>query len=109
MSRSQQQRTRRQTERAVAGRSQQEKAPGRVRGPKYTATEIDYLLDLVESKLPTGGDEWAAIALIFNREIRSSNREGDDLKNKLKSLKNKKKPSGDPDLVLKGALTWFWP
>ena len=36
------------------------------------------------------------IALLFNRSFRGSEREGDDLKNKYKKLKNVKKPTGDP-------------
>ena len=30
----------------------------RPRGAKYTKTEIDKLLDLVEERLPTGGEDW---------------------------------------------------
>ena len=33
----------------------------RTRGSKYSAVEIQRLLDLVEEKLPTGGDEWAGM------------------------------------------------
>ena len=30
----------------------------RPRGAKYTKTEIDKLLDLIEERLPTGGEDW---------------------------------------------------
>ena len=41
---------------------QQDRRP---RGAKYTSAEIDKLLDLVEERLPTGGEDWDGSQLIF--------------------------------------------
>ena len=54
-----------------------------------------------EQRLPFGNDEWEELALDFNRTMRIFNplaqgRDGNSLKAKFKSLKNVRKPTGDP-------------
>ncbi|OWZ14745.1 hypothetical protein PHMEG_00011726, partial [Phytophthora megakarya] len=57
------------------------------------------MLGLVESKLPFGSEQWASIASSYNAQLPSGwpERDGDSLKRKFMSLKNKRKPTGDPD------------
>ena len=69
----------------------------------YSALEISVMLDLVEALLPMGQDDWMELALQHNRHMLSFNPTGnsarthESLKQKFKTLKNSKKPTGDPD------------
>jgi hypothetical protein len=61
----------------------------------FQAVEVDLLLTLVESLLPKGGDDWERLTMEFNRKVGLRSREMESLRTKFKSLKNKKKPTGD--------------
>jgi hypothetical protein len=62
-------------------------------------SNIDKMLELIEESHPCGIDEWDLIAASFNSHFgNGENRSGEDLRNKLKALKNVRKPSGDPDI-----------
>ncbi len=68
------------------------------RGVNYSTAHVFKLLELAGNSLPLGIDEWDLIATTFNLYFgAASSRSGDDLKNKFKSLKNSKKPTGDPE------------
>ena len=56
------------------------------------------LLKDIEENLPCGGNEWEAVAMRFNRSLPNgvASRDADSLKAKFKSLRNVKKPTGDP-------------
>ena len=69
------------------------KASSGVRGKNYSSAAVRSLLDIVEERLPVGGDEWSQVANAYN-ECTNEAREGEDLKNKFKALRNVKKPTG---------------
>lgn len=55
------------------------------------------MLDLNESSLPAGGDDWNGIATTYNSFFgNGGRRSSDELRNKFKSLRNVKKPTDDP-------------
>ena len=70
------------------------KAPAK-RGRSYTTANTTYLLDLIESTEPCGAEEWNSVASRYNAYFNGEIRSGEDLKNKFKSLKNVKKPTGE--------------
>lgn len=64
---------------------------------------VSVMLDLAREMLPLGGNEWDTLSLAYNRKIgnimpRGVPRNGDALRRKFKSLKNVKKPTGDPNI-----------
>ena len=72
----------------------------------YRDWEVEILLNIMEIKQPLGADHWDQVATMFNasaltRSIQLScnyvPRDLESLKNKFKSLKNHRKPTGDPD------------
>ena len=75
----------------------------------YRDWEVEILLNIVNNVnniLPLGADDWDQVATMFNasaltRSIQLGNnyvpRDPESLKNKFKSLKNHKKPTGDPN------------
>lgn len=68
------------------------------RGCNFSAVELDTLLTLVEKSLPMGADQWEYLTLEFNKSVSSDRaRDMESLRKKFKNLKNKKKPTGDPD------------
>ena len=69
------------------------KASSGVRGKYYSQSAIRTLLEIVEERLPVGADEWNQVAMIYNERTKES-REGEDLKNKYKALRNIKKSTG---------------
>lgn len=68
------------------------KASSGVRGKNYSQAAVRSLLDIVDERLPVGGDEWAQIAEIYNARTNET-REGEDLRNKFKALRSVKKPT----------------
>ena len=69
------------------------------RGKNYSQSNIEKMLDLIEESHPCGIDEWDIIATTFNSHFgNGENRSGDDLRNKVKALKNVRKPTGDPSI-----------
>ena len=74
------------------------KAPAK-RGRSYSTANTTYLLDLIESSEPCGADEWNSVAFRYNAQFNGESRSGDDLKNKFKSLKNVKKPTGSTSFL----------
>jgi hypothetical protein len=68
------------------------------RGMTFQTCELNTLLTLLEEKLPIGGDQWDTVMLEYNRNVpKERARDVDSLRTKFKGLKNKKKPTGDPD------------
>ncbi|KAG1711530.1 hypothetical protein DVH05_008782 [Phytophthora capsici] len=57
------------------------------------------MLVLVEARLPFGAEQWQSIASAYNSHLPVGwpQRDGDSLKRKFLGLKNKRKPTGDPD------------
>ena len=67
------------------------------RGKYYTSPNIHLLFDLAENQLPIGLDEWNHLALNYNNAFPNDPpKTGEDLRTKFKTLKNSKKPTGDP-------------
>ena len=67
------------------------------RGTTFTTHELDILLKLVEERLPMGGEQWEALTNEYNRGFPADRqRDMDSLRLKFKTLKNKRKPTGDP-------------
>ena len=71
------------------------------KGKHWKSDEIDLLLSLVEERLPLGGNEWDTLSLQYN--VRRAmdlqwapERDPDSCRTKFKTLKNVKKPTGDP-------------
>ena len=62
----------------------------------YSEIEVDVLLDLVESILPMGHEQWDKVAVGFREKFTQTNRDTESLRCKFKALKNSKKPTGDP-------------
>ncbi|KAG3050379.1 hypothetical protein PC121_g18420 [Phytophthora cactorum] len=71
----------------------------KTKGKYFRATEIDRMLCLVEDRLPFGSEQWFGLASAYNIQLPSGwpARDGDSLKRKFMALKNKRKPTGDPD------------
>jgi flagellar biosynthesis GTPase FlhF len=71
------------------------KAKGR--GMTFQNVEVDLLLTLLEDAKPTGQEQWERLTNEFNRRVGTRPREMESLRTKFKSLRNKPKPTGDPD------------
>ncbi|KAG3079069.1 hypothetical protein PI125_g20811 [Phytophthora idaei] len=71
----------------------------KTKGKNFRASEIDRMLCLVEDRLPFGSEQWVGLASAYNDQLPSGwpARDGDSLKRKFMALKNKRKPTGDPD------------
>ena len=68
------------------------------RGPSWTEDDLQLMLDIVRDILPQGGNGWAKVAAVFNKnEAASVARDAEGIKRKFISLKNHKKPTVDPD------------
>ncbi|KAG3164196.1 hypothetical protein PC128_g20200 [Phytophthora cactorum] len=65
----------------------------KTKGKNFRATEID------QDRLPFGSEQWFGLASAYNIQLPSGwpARDGDSLKRKFMALKNKRKPTGDPD------------
>lgn len=71
------------------------KAPAK-RGRSYSTANTTYLLDLIEEIEPCGAEEWNSVASRYNAHFGGESRSCDDLKNRFKTLKGVKQPTGDP-------------
>ena len=68
------------------------------RGPSWTDDDVNLMLDAVALVLPQGGHVWAKVTSQFNQEEATTCvRDADSIKRKFISLKNHKKPTGDPE------------
>jgi hypothetical protein len=67
-------------------------------GSHYSSEEVSLMLDIVARILPSGEYMWDRAAVEYNakRPKGSAYRDVESLRNKFKSLKNSKKPTGDP-------------
>lgn len=57
------------------------------------------MLGIVEDRLPFGSEQWVSVASMYNAQLPSGwpDRDSESLKRKCMNLKNKRKPTGDPD------------
>ncbi|KAG6948399.1 hypothetical protein JG687_00015498 [Phytophthora cactorum] len=73
----------------------------KTKGKNFRATEIDRkcIVIYLEDRLPFGSEQWFGLASAYNIQLPSGwpARDGDSLKRKFMALKNKRKPTGDPD------------
>jgi hypothetical protein len=68
------------------------------KGKNFTSSELDAMLTVVEELLPLGGDHWEHVALEYNKKVSADRvRNAESLRKKFKTLRNVKKPTGDPD------------
>lgn len=78
------------------------KMPRTKKAQTYSVAEVNTLLELVETMLPIGQNEWESVVVLFNRSMynlvgtNAVPRDYESLRNKFKSLRNNKKPTGDP-------------
>jgi hypothetical protein len=70
-------------------------------GKNYSIDKQKKMLDVIESMLPIGSEEWNKVAFEYNRIRKrgSSERDPDSLKRKFKSLYSFRKPTGDPTIL----------
>ncbi len=66
------------------------------RGQAYTESEIDSLLETIESVLPRCANEWETVRTTHASYYPDLGRTTESLKRKFASLYNAKKPTGDP-------------
>lgn len=69
------------------------------RGRGWSAPELELMLTVVDTYLPLGANEWENVQLHYTRLMPSefAVRPTDSIKRKYMELKNRKKPTGDPD------------
>lgn len=68
------------------------------RWANFSSGELDIMLNLVDEQLPMGGDQWEYLTLEFNKKVATDRfRDMESLRKKFKNLKNKRKPTRDPD------------
>ena len=67
------------------------------RGGTYRREEIDRILSSAEQKHSMGLGQWEAVAIEYNIYFPQNPRDAESLQTKYKSLKNAKKPTGDPE------------
>jgi hypothetical protein len=67
-------------------------------GSHYSSEEVSMMLDIVARILPSGEYMWERVSVEYNakRPRGSAYRDVESLRNKFKTLKNCKKPTGDP-------------
>jgi hypothetical protein len=71
---------------------------GRGKGKNFTSSELDTMLIVVEKLLPMGGDHWDQVTMEYNKKVSADRiRNAESLRKKFKTLRNVKKPTGDPD------------
>jgi hypothetical protein len=77
-----------------------EKICHEIKAVKTTLLTSKKMLDVIESMLPIGSEEWNKVAFEYNRIRKrgSSERDPDSLKRKFKSLYSIRKPTGDPTI-----------
>jgi hypothetical protein len=67
-------------------------------GPSWSDDDLHRMLDVISHVLSQDGNGWAKVASLFNlHESTIVARDADSIKRKFISLKNHKKPKGDPD------------
>lgn len=74
------------------------KKKSRIGYPKYTETDTDKLIDIVEEIEPIGNNEWCRVASMFIEYASENHRplhDAESVKGKLDRLENRKKPKGD--------------
>lgn len=77
------------------------------RESNYTYEQVDFLLSIVEERLPCGYEEWDLVAIEYRQKYQDTERDGEALKFEYKTMKSKPKPSGKtnvPCQVLKRPL-----
>ncbi|ETV83050.1 hypothetical protein H257_04793 [Aphanomyces astaci] len=74
---------------------------GKGRGKGWSNPEVMSMLDCIESHLRLGTNQWDAVQADYNSRIEQNNgwvvRDTESMRRKFKSLRNSKKPTGDPD------------
>ncbi len=65
------------------------------RGKAFSAADLEILFQLLEERLPMGPDQWDLLAVEYNQKVHVP-RDAESLRFKFKTLKNAKKPTGDP-------------
>lgn len=70
------------------------------KGKHWRNDELELMLTITEKILPRGSNEWERIAEEFNnsRSAGMNERDADAIRNKFKSLKNMRKPTGAPTI-----------
>jgi hypothetical protein len=68
--------------------------------PNFSKDELFHLLEIVEERLPIGGNEWEAVAGIHNEDDRWPQRDWRDLKKKFQALNRKKVPNCPPEVEM---------
>jgi hypothetical protein len=66
------------------------------RGIGWKRPELEFLLQLIEERLPVGGEEWAKVAELHDKEYPENKRDKDCIKRKYSKLYLTKMPTGDP-------------
>jgi hypothetical protein len=66
------------------------------RGIGWKRPELEFLLQLIEERLPVGGEEWAKVAELHVKEYPDNQRDKDSIKRKYSKLYLTKMPTGDP-------------
>ena len=66
------------------------------RGIGWKRPELEFLLHLIEQRLPVGGEEWAKVAELHDKEYPENQRDKDSIKRKYSKLYLAKMPTGDP-------------
>jgi hypothetical protein len=66
------------------------------RGIGWKRPELEFLLHLIEQRLPVGGEEWAKVAELHVKEYPDNQRDKDSIKRKYSKLYLAKMPTGDP-------------
>ena len=65
-------------------------------GKHWKDCDVNLLLDILYEHLPRGGNEWELVVEEFNKKT-PAQRDVESCRRKYKSLKNVRKPTGDPD------------
>jgi hypothetical protein len=68
------------------------------KGKHWSIAELNRLFEIIENVLPRGANEWTIVAERYNsnRPRGFVERDEESMRNKFKSLRNVKKPTGDP-------------
>jgi len=68
------------------------------RGPNFSLTEVEHMLDVVEKHMPLGGEMWEKVANEHALSHPSNERDAASVKKKFQDLHKKKIPTGDPNI-----------
>ena len=74
------------------------KAKKQGRATAYSPVEVQKLLEYVKEVLPMGPDQWEDVGVLFRNHFIGAPypRETESLKQKFKTLRNLRKPTGNP-------------